>query len=294
MTAPTHLFDRACVRRNRQRWASRGEFEQFLHQAVGSQILERVQEVRRDFRNILVLGDHGGVLDDLPGQVIRTDLAEACLAGYPRLAVAIDDERLPFKARQFDLVVSLLNLHWVNDLPGALAQINHVMTPDGFFLAALFGGGTLSELRECLALAESELVGGVTPRVSPFPVLSDVAGLLQRAGFALPVADADNVTVSYPSALKLMDDLRRMGEANSLAARSRGLMAPRTLARAAQLYAARHTTSDDRIEANFVIHYLAGWAPGDSQPKPLRPGSAQQRLANYLKTSETKLDPGSV
>lgn len=193
-----------------------------------------------------------------------------------------DEERLPFGPARFDLVISLLNLHWANDPVGGLVQLRRCLQPDGLFLGALLGGGTLAELRACLTEAEIAETGGAGPRVAPFAALIDSAAMLQRAGFALPVADGDELTVSYPSAMALLRDLRTMGEANVLSARVRHVSRRALFARAAALYEARHRDDDGRVIARFTVHYLTGWAPAPGQPQPLKRGSARQRLADGL------------
>ncbi|MGE3905151.1 MAG: SAM-dependent methyltransferase, partial [Reyranellaceae bacterium] len=185
-----------------------------------------------------------------------------------------------------DLIASALSLHWVNDLPGALLQIRQALRPDGLFLAALAGGDTLAELRHCLLAAEAEVEGGASPRVSPYVDLRDAAGLLQRAGFALPVADIDRLTVLYPDALALMRELRGMGESNLVRERRRTPLRRATLLRAAALYGEKFSDAEGRVRATFEIVYLHGWAPHETQQKPLRPGAASQRLADVLGVRE--------
>jgi SAM-dependent methyltransferase len=202
---------------------------------------------------------------------------------------------LPFAPASFDLVVSGLNLHLVNDLPGALVQIRRALKPDGLFLAAILGGRTLRELREAFTVAESEITGGASPRVIPFADIRDCGALLQRAGFALPVTDADKVDASYATPFDLMRDVRNMGAANMLAARSRKPLSRAVLLRAAEIYAERFSLDNGRVTATFEIIHLTGWAPHESQPKPLAPGSAKTRLADALGAEERgageKADP---
>ena len=207
-------------------------------------------------------------------------------AGHGHPAVVADEEYLPFADRSFDLVISSLSLHWVNDLPGVLIQIRRALKPDGLFLGAMLGDGTLAELREALMAAELDIAGGVSPRLSPFADLRDAAGLLQRAGFALPVADIEAVTASYADLFRLCADLRGMGETNASLARNTA-PPPRTLwSEAARRYAERCAEPDGRIPATFRIIHMLGWSPHDSQPKPLKPGSATARLADALGTEE--------
>jgi SAM-dependent methyltransferase len=204
--------------------------------------------------------------------------------------VIADEEALPFGDAAVDLVVSGLGLQFVNDLPGALTQIRRALKPDGLFLAALLGGETLTELRQAFAAAESEIEGGVSPRVAPFADLRQLGALLQRAGFALPVTDVERVTVRYDSAFDLMRDLRRMGATNPLVARRRAPLRRQTLLQMADIYARRFADGDGRIRATFDIVWLAGWAPHPDQQQPLKPGSAKTRLADALGTREISAD----
>jgi NADH dehydrogenase [ubiquinone] 1 alpha subcomplex assembly factor 5 len=288
---PTALFDRRAWRLHRERAARRGCID-FLHVEVAARIVDRLGDVGRQFRAALDLGSHNGALSRMlaerPGidQVVAAEPALAFLARAGAVPVAVDPELLPFRDASFDLAVSALALHWVADLPGALIQLRRALKPDGLFIGAMLGGATLVELRTALIEAELTEEGGASPRVSPATDLRDAAGLLQRAGFAMPVADAELVTVTYPDALALMRDLRAMGETNALAARRRTLLRRGTLARAVAVYRERFGLSDGRIPASFEILFLTGWAPDASQPKPLRPGSAMHRLADALGTIE--------
>jgi len=223
------------------------------------------------------------------GLLVESDLSAAMLAGRGGPRVALDEERLPFAAQSLDLVVSTLGLHWTNDVVGTLIQIRRVLKPDGLFLGAFLGGATLTELRQALTDAESQILGGAGSRISPFADSRDAAGLLQRAGFALPVADVDRVSVSYEHPLKLMGDLRQMGETNVLSDRHPRALTRTLIARAAELYAVRFAGPDGRITATFEIVTLTGWAPHASQQQPLAPGSAKMRLADALGTVEHRL-----
>ncbi len=288
------LFDRRLLRARRERAARGLAGHDFLFREVAERLADRLLDIRRRFPLALDLGcrtgflaralkGHGGV-----ERVIGADpsLAMARRAAALGPAVVGEADMLPFRPGSFDLILSALDLHWVGDLPGALLQLRHALKPDGLFLGAMFGLGTLAELRDCLLEAESELHGGAGPRVSPFADLRDAAGLLLRAGFALPVADVETLTVTYPDALALMHDLRGMGEANALSARPRRFAGRALFARAAALYAERHGDAQGRISARFQLIFLTGWAPHDSQQKPLRPGSARHRLAGALGTTE--------
>jgi SAM-dependent methyltransferase len=207
-------------------------------------------------------------------------------AGWGEAELVVDGEGKPLTEESFDLVVSALSLQFVNDLPGTLAQIRRALKPDGLLLAAMLGGETLTELRQAFAQAESEIEGGVSPRVAPFADLRDIGALLQRAGLALPVVDSDRVTVRYASIFDLMQDLRRMGATNALVERRRVPLRRATLIRLGEIYAERFSDADGRIRATFETIWLSGWAPHESQQKPLKPGSAQQRLADALGAKE--------
>lgn len=288
---PPRLFDRAALARHRARRAPGFAAYDFLVREVAERLADRLSDVRRRFPVALDLGCRDGLLGRaLAGRggielLVQADLAGAMArqAAAQGPALVADEEALPFGAGRFDLVLSCLNLHWVNDLPGALAQIRHALKPDGLFLAALFGGGTLGQLRQALTEGEQAARGGVSARVPPFVELRDAAHLLQRAGFALPVADADRIPVDWPDPLSLMRDLARMGEANVLAARPRHFTASGTLLTAAERYPRR---ADGRVVADFEVIYLTAWAPHASQQQPLRPGSARSRLADALGSGE--------
>ena len=272
MTVPT-IFDPALVRRRRARAAMLGPAT-FLIERVAAEMAERLASVVRKF-------EHAADLSP-------TDHVRRALAGTIDHVVAVDptEETLRFEATPLDLVVSALALQAVNDLPGALAQIRRALKPDGLFLAALLGGDTLTELRQSFAAAEAEMEGGVSPRVAPFADLRDMGSLLQRANFALPVTDVDRVTVRYATPFALMQELRRMGATNPLVERRRVPLRRATLLRMAELYAQRFSDPDGKVRATFEIVWLSGWAPHESQPKPLAPGSARTRLADALGVSE--------
>lgn len=293
MTESYTIFDRGLLRRRRVRAAGLGGETALLREAA-ERLADRLDDVNRRFSLALDLGCRSGTLArTLKGRggvetLVQSDLAPemAALAAGGGPALAADEEFLPFGAGTFDLVLSCLSLHWVNDLPGALVQIRHALRPDGLFLAALLGGETLKELRQALMEAELEIEGGASPRVSPFADLRDLGGLLQRAGFALPVADLDSLTLDYRNVFELIQDLRALGETNAVAAQRRGASRRRTLLRAAGLYQARHGRPDGRIPASFQVLYLTGWAPHASQQQPLAPGSARSRLAAALGAEE--------
>jgi NADH dehydrogenase [ubiquinone] 1 alpha subcomplex assembly factor 5 len=270
-TAP--LFDRRVWRLHRDRAAGGVDF---LHREIAERLLDRLDLVNRDFATMLDLGARdGGLAQALAkrnrsARIIAAEPAEKPLAQAPAPRICADPEWLPFHDDIFDLVVSCLALHWCADLPGALIQIRRALRPDGLLVAALFGGNTLVELRTALFEAELAEEGGVSPRVSPTVEMSDAPGLLQRAGFAMPVADSETITVTYPDMVALMHDLRGMGETNALATR-RPYLRRATLARAAAIYAERFANPDGRLRATFEVLFLTGWAPHPDQAKP-RPG----------------------
>lgn len=286
------VFDRSLVRRRRDRAARDHDRHAFLFHQVSDRLLSRLEAVRRTFPAVLELGCRDGHLGRaIAGRrgtelVVKSDLAPAMARLAGDGALVADEEFLPFNDCAFDLVVSNMALHWVNDLPGTLVQINRCLKPDGFFLASLVGGGTLAELRHCLLDAELMVCGGASPRVSPFADLRDAAALLQRAGFALPVADCETIRVTYRTPFDLLGELRRMGSSNALLARRRSPPPRRLFLEAARLYQERHAETDGRVAATVEILYLAGWAPDPGQPRPLRPGTARHRLADALGTVE--------
>lgn len=262
MTLPI-LTDRPALIRNRNRATAL-----FLQDMLVTEVQERLTEVNRTFRS------------------------PAVVTGFPRLwpgmVTVSDDEVLALGVQVHDLVIHALSLHWANDPVGQLVQCRRALQPDGWFVAALFGGQTLHELRACLAQAESDVTGGISPRVLPMAEIRDLGALLQRAGYALPVADSFSTTVRYGDAYHLMRDLRAMGEGNALADRLRHPTRRAVFDRAAALYQ-QMQGQDGRIPATFEIIMLTGWAPHDSQPKPLRPGAAAHRLSEALQAAELKL-----
>lgn len=268
------MFDLALLRQRQARAAKAGA-ETFLLDRVVEDLSERLHAVVRDFRNAVDLGSPGhGVVDVLAASVKQSRHLDWSVSEH---------EALPLEANSLDLVVSALGLQFVNDLPGVLAQIRRALQPDGYFLAATVGGDTLTELRQSFAEAEVALDGGLSPRVIPMLDLRDAGALLQRAGFALPVTDVDRVTVRYDNMFGLMRDLRRMGATNMLADRRRTPLRRATLMRAAEVYAQRFSDFDGRIRATFDIVWMAGWSPHESQPKPLRPGSAKMSLEKAVR-----------
>jgi SAM-dependent methyltransferase len=281
MSAPL-LFDRALLHRR----LAKAEGDDFIATRVIEDMGDRVATVLRPFARMADVGTPTSRLAQTLVQPGREVLRVAPMVEPPALGVTTvvgDAERLPLHAGAFDLVVSALALQHVNDLPGALVQIRQALKPDGLFLGAWLGGNSLHELREALGAAETELSGGVSPRVAPFVEVRDGGALLQRAGFALPVSDTDTLKLRYDNLFGLLADLRRFGAANPLVARLRRPTGRRLFLRAAEIYAARFADSDGRVRATVEILHLAGWAPHASQQKPLQPGSARMRLADALK-----------
>lgn len=290
MVAP-QVFDRALVRQRQQRARGLGP-STFLLDRVVTDAVDRLAGILRRFELAIDLGSPGealsralaanaqvGTLMALRSSADSSDATRGC-------TMVADEEMLPLRDASVDLVVSALSLQTVNDLPGTFVQVRRALKPDGLFLAALLGGGTLSELRQSFAAAEAELEGGISPRVAPFADVREVGALLQRAGFALPVTDVDRLTARYDLALTLMHDLRRMGAGNPLRERRRSMLRRATLMRMAQIYAECFSDPDGRVRATFEIVWLSGWAPHASQQQPLRRGSAKARLADALGTTD--------
>ena len=285
------VFDRGLVAMRRARALPGLGDHDFLQTHVAEELSDRLMAVQRDFKLAAEIGARAGAfakteaargIDRLFGFDLVAPLSKTNHAGF----VVADEERLPLTEGALDLVVAPLALHVVNDLPGVLTQIRRALKPDGLFMGTLFGGETLTELRQALMEAEVETTGGASPRVAPVVDIRDGGHLLQRAGFALPVADADVLTIRYDSALHLMADLAGMGETNVLADRHRRFMKRSTITRAIQIYQDRFADADGRVRASFEVLYLSGWAPHESQQQPLRPGSAKARLADALGTKE--------
>jgi SAM-dependent methyltransferase len=281
MNDTMHVFDRTAVRRHRDRAAATAHGVAPILREVADRLLDRLDDTKHRFARALDVGGRGVVAPLLRArgiEAVSIDLSPAMAAAAGGPAVAADEEFLPFAPASFDLVVANLSLHWVNDLPGALIQLRMALKPDGLFLASLPILGTLAELRGALTEAEAMVTGGAAPRVSPFPELRDAAGLLQRAGFALPVAEADAITRSYASPLALLHDLRAAGEANAVRLRDKRTP-PRALFPAALAALPRQ---DGRHPATLRLAMLTGWAPAPSQPKPLARGSGQVPLGQAL------------
>ena len=284
------LFDRSLLRVRRERARSLGPAT-FLLDRAATELGERLSAVLRSFD---IAADVGTPTDAVRRVLAASGKVKTIIAadfGATRLdksflRVASDEEALPFADASLDLAVSALALQFVNDLPGALIQIRRALRPDGLFMAAMVGGDSLNELRMAFADAESEIEGGLSPRVAPFADVRELGALLQRVGFALPVVDSERLTVRYDSAFALMHDLRRMGATNVMQERRRRPLKRTTLQRMAAIYADRYSDPAGRLRASFEIIWLSGWVPHESQQKPLKPGSASQRLADALGTRE--------
>ncbi len=274
MNSPPKIFDPKAYALKRER-AARRHGEGFLLRDVTEHVGERLSAVNRSFENAL----------DLQSRDESFPLLAAFARNWKRLNLD-EDEILQIEPRSLDLVTSILALHVINDLPGLLIQIKRALKPDGLFIAAVFGGDTLRELREAFAQGESEVLGGASPRVAPLADLRDFGALLQRAGFALPVADIERTIVRYGAFETLIGDLRGLGETNALAERSRKFLRRDVFAAMLDHYRTYHAEPDGRLRATFEIAYLTGWAPDESQQKPLKPGSAKTRLADALRTTE--------
>lgn len=273
----------------------------FLHRAVAEEVAERLSEIRRDFRRVALVGTGAGTVAEAlaaPGRsFVQLDLSPAMAEAARRRAgsraeVRVltgrerDTETLGLPEGAFDLAVSTLLLHAANDPVGQLVQMRRALRPDGLMIAALFGGRTLHELRASLAEAEVAIEGGLSSRVAPMGEVRDLGGLLQRAGFAMPVADVQPFEVTYATPLHLMRELRAMGETNVMHGRRRTPLRRATLLEACRLYAENFPAPGGRVRATFEVVFLTGWAPGPGQPKPARPGSATVRLADALGTVE--------
>lgn len=274
MSDSYQIFDRALVRRRKAARRAPDPDTHYLHAEAAEGLREKLLDINRDFEDVLAIGPFLGP------DVFRTPPKRIVRAGE---ALDFDEEALPFAERSFDLVISNLSFHWINDLPGALLQMQKTLKPDGLLLAVMFGAETLSELRMSLLEAEAEVRGGASPRVSPFADVRDAGNLLQRAGFAMPVADTETLTVSYEHPLNLMKDLKRMGEGNALIERRKAFTGRKTMMRACDIYMDTFADQEGRARATFQLLYLTGFAPGPNQPKPLKPGSGTVSLKDALK-----------
>lgn len=281
---PNGIFDSELLRQRLKRAAQRAVAgADFLLERCVEDLEERLSTVERHFDRAVIINPYTHSIAQSLQHAAKADVIEA-VEYQPQQST----EYLPLEPQSADLIVSLQSLHLTNDTPGLMVQIRQALKPDGLFLGAMAGAGTLGELRESLLQAESELTGGGSPRVAPFADVRDAGGLLQRAGFALPVTDLENVTVRYDNMFALMADIRAMGMANILTGRSRKPVSRRFFIRAAEIYAERFSDADGRIRATFSFIWMSGWAPHQSQQKPLKPGSAKTSLADALLNAEQK------
>lgn len=296
-TDSSHLYQMARLKNNRDRAATEYDSFAFLKERVSNDLVERVCDVSRRFRLALDWGAHDGRGAEKLLESKRTENA-VCLELSPQfackararnlLSVSASFENVPFQENTFDLVVSALSLHWVNDLPKFLAEINRSMVDDGFFVAALFGFGTLKELRDSLIEAEIEYSGGARNRLPPMPGLQDMATLLQLSGFALPVVDIQPITVRYNNIFSLLHDIRGMGEQAPTDPKPEDFVSRNLLERTNKIYRKNYAERDGKIPATFQIIWISGWSPSPDQPKALRPGSAKHSLAAAVRRSEAQ------
>lgn len=282
-TSPQNLFDKNAIIRNRNRCGTHLPEHGFLFDWVANELKNRLNDIKKEFPNKLQIGLRNNPLME---GMITLDIAKNLNPD-----IIADEEFLPIAPQSQDIIINCLSLHELNDLPGALIQARQALKPDGLFIGALFGSETLKELRASMQHAELETLGGVSPRVFPFADMADMGALMQRAGFNLPVVDSEKITVSYETPYKLMLDIRRMGEGNALNSRLKAFSQKQLFAETTVFYHQNFPDNRDprRINATFEIIFVLGWAPHESQQKPLRPGSAENRLADALKTEEKKL-----
>ncbi len=272
------LTDRKALDAQRARALALPDPALFLQEAAIDDVQERLGAVNRTFTDLAVV----------------SGFPDLWRAAFPQARVIADTAVLDLKEASQDLVIHAMCLHWADDPVGQLVQCRRALRPDGLLLCLFFGGQTLQELRAALAEAEAEVLGGLSPRVLPMAEIREAGALLHRAGFALPVADSDTRRVSYRDAFHLMADLRAMGEGNALDSRLRRPVPRGLFLRAAQIYAAHFPAEQGRVSATFETICLTGWAPHEGQQKPLRPGSAAQRLADALNVTERRLPDSSA
>lgn len=278
------IFDRVLLQTRRDQAAAGFESYDFLNREITIRLLDNLQDIKRNFNIILNMNGHAEALKQPFNDktVFQQDLSFKMLEKSPFTKIHADEEFLPFRDQSLDMVFSALNLHWVNDLPGALIQIFKSLKPDGLFIGAALGGETLFELRGAMMKAGIDVLGGTRPHISPFMDVRDAGGLLQRAGFALPVVSKERLTVTYSDAFALMKDLKGMAETNCLIKSYKGLTKPALMMKVAEHYHNDHANADGRIPATFDILYFQGWAPHESQQQPLKPGSAKMSLIDAL------------
>lgn len=289
MTESSKIFDRALVVRRRTAALISDNYPDFLDELIAAELVSRLDLIERKFKNCLVLGQPSGAfLSEIScAAKIQTIIAQRSVGARPADLV-YDSEWLPFKDNSLDCIIAPPGLETVNDLPGTLIQINRALKPDGLFLGAMYGGRTLMELRHAWLLADEEIFGGMSPRVSPFIDVRQAGNLLQRAGLALPVADADVLTIRYDNSLALMNEVKNMGLTNSLLRRAGKFSSRRLLACVENHYRENFSDPDGRVRATVEINYLTAWCPHENQQKPLKPGSATKHFSDALSTLESK------
>ena len=278
------IFDRKIVRLRREKIASDFQKYDFLNREITNRLIDNIQDIKRAFNYVLNIGCHSPTIIDHFNRsfIIDQDLSYNMAANAECSKIQADEEFLPLKDQSLDLVISCLNLHWVNDLPGALIQTKRCLKPDGLFLGAFLGGETLTELRQSMLKADMDYHGGISPHISPFIDVRDAGSLMQRAGFALPVVNIERITATYSDAFSLMKELKGMGKNNALVKRQRTLTSPRLMLKVAKYYHADFALENGKIPATFDIIYLQGWTPHESQQKPLKPGSGNMFLKDAL------------
>ena len=288
----SQIFDREVLRMRRDKTAPQFERHDFLLKEVTLRLLDNLDDIKRDFHKILNIGGHPKLMQKYFANdfMVNQDLSIKRIEDHLSPRIQADEEFLPIKKNALDLVFCALNLHWINDLPGALVQIFQSLKPDGLFMGATLGGETLYELRTAMMKADIELLGGIRPHASPLMDVRDAGGLLQRAGFSLPVVSTERITVTYSDAFGLMKELKGMGENNALLKGYKGLTTARHMIKVAEIYATDFADEDGRIPVTFDILYFQGWVPHESQQKPLKPGSAKMSLKDALGKSPPKQD----
>ncbi|MBT5187140.1 MAG: methyltransferase domain-containing protein [Kordiimonadaceae bacterium] len=286
------IFNRPLIKKRRDRIASEFRKHDFINQEITNRLIDNVQDIKRNFNIILNMNcDERSMHTHFENVfVINQDLSYKMVSRYEGLKIQADEELFPFQNQSLELILSCLNLHWVNDLPGALAQLLHGLKPDGLFLGALFGGETLTELRQSMLKADMDHRGGISPHISPFVDVRDAGSLMQRAGFTLPVVSTERITVTYSDAFALMKELKGMGENNALMKGYKALSSPKLMMKVAENYHLSFANEQGRIPVTFDIIYLQGWAPHESQQKPLKPGSGKMFLKDALGQKPPKSD----
>lgn len=280
------LFNRFLIKLRRDKISSTFAKHDFLKKEISHRLIDNLGDIKKSFNIILSMNVDESCLTQRFKQafIIHQDYSLNMLKSLPDMSIQADEEYLPYQNQSLELILSCLNLHWVNDLPGTLIQILRSLKPDGLFLGATFGGETLTELRQSMLKADIELRGGSSPHISPFIDVRDAGALLQRAGFALPVVSTERIIVTYSDALSLMKELKAMGENNALLKQYKGLTTPRLMVKVADIYHQTYANKNGRVPATFDIVYLQGWAPHESQQKPLKPGTAKVSLKEALGT----------